>query len=46
VPDPTLPENLVKGRGRGLYIVRNYVDSLVFKGKGNLAIITKYHKVS
>jgi serine/threonine-protein kinase RsbW len=44
VPDPTLPENLVKGRGRGLYIVRNYVDSLVFKGKGNLVTITKFHR--
>ncbi|HMD67642.1 MAG TPA: SpoIIE family protein phosphatase [Chitinivibrionales bacterium] len=43
VPDPTLPENLVKDCGRGIYIVRNYADKLEFNEKGNRVTITKYH---
>jgi anti-sigma regulatory factor (Ser/Thr protein kinase) len=43
VPDPTLPENLVKDCGRGLYIVKNYADSMEFNQKGNRVTITKYH---
>lgn len=43
VPDPTLPENLVKDCGRGLYIVKNYADSMEFNEKGNRVTITKYH---
>jgi serine/threonine-protein kinase RsbW len=41
VPDPTLPENLVKDSGRGLFIVRCYVDSLSFNEKGNRITIVK-----
>jgi serine/threonine-protein kinase RsbW len=44
IPDPTLPENLVKDHGRGLYIVRNYVDEMVFNEKGNRILIWKYHR--
>ena len=40
IPDPTLPENLIKDCGRGLFIVRHYVDSL-FNDKGN----RHYHQV-
>jgi anti-sigma regulatory factor (Ser/Thr protein kinase) len=43
VPDPTLPENLIKDCGRGIYIARNYADSLAFNEKGNRVSITKYH---
>ncbi len=46
VPDPTLPENLEKDRGRGLFIVRNYVDELDFSPKGNRVTITKHHRES
>jgi anti-sigma regulatory factor (Ser/Thr protein kinase) len=42
VPDPTLPENLVKDHGRGLYIVNDYVDEMVFNEKGNRILIRKY----
>ena len=45
VPDPTLPENLIKGRGRGLYIVRNYVDAMEHNNKGNLVKISKLHGI-
>ena len=41
VPDPTLPENLIKDSGRGLYIVRCYVDDLYFNEKGNRVTIVK-----
>jgi serine/threonine-protein kinase RsbW len=45
VPDPTLPENLIKDCGRGLYIVKNYADSMEFNEKGNRVTITKYHVI-
>ncbi len=44
IPDPTLPENLVKDCGRGLFIVRHYVDSLTFNDKGNRVTIIRYHR--
>jgi anti-sigma regulatory factor (Ser/Thr protein kinase) len=43
LPDPTLPENLVKDHGRGLYIVNNYVDELEHNDTGNRVLIRKYH---
>jgi anti-sigma regulatory factor (Ser/Thr protein kinase) len=42
IPDPTLPENLIKDRGRGLYIVGHYVDEIHFNKKGNRILIRKY----
>lgn len=42
IPDPTLPENLIKDHGRGLYIVSNHVDELHFNKKGNRVLISKY----
>lgn len=43
IPDPTLPENLVKDCGRGLYIVQNYVDKVEFNEKGNRVTVIKHH---
>jgi anti-sigma regulatory factor (Ser/Thr protein kinase) len=43
IPDPTLPENIGKDCGRGLYIVRHYVDKIEFNPRGNRVAITKYH---
>lgn len=43
VPDPTLPENLNRDCGRGLYIVRHYVDKIEYNTCGNRVTITKYH---
>lgn len=43
VPDPTLPDNLIKDCGRGLYIVKSYADKVEFNEKGNRVTITKYH---
>ncbi len=42
VPDPTLPENLIKDHGRGIYIVRNYVDEIHFNKVGNRILICKH----
>lgn len=42
IPDPTLPENLTKDHGRGLYIIRNYVDEIHFNKRGNRILIRKY----
>jgi serine phosphatase RsbU (regulator of sigma subunit)/anti-sigma regulatory factor (Ser/Thr protein kinase) len=41
IPDPTLPENLAKDHGRGLYIVRNYVDELTYNESANRILIRK-----
>ena len=43
IPDPTLPENLEKDCGRGLFIVRSYIDKLEFNDRGNRVTIWKYH---
>ncbi|MCU0610010.1 MAG: ATP-binding protein, partial [Chitinispirillaceae bacterium] len=43
VPNPTLPENLAKCSGRGLYIVRHYVDKIDYSASGNRVTITKFH---
>jgi len=35
VPDPTIPENILKGSGRGIYIMQTLVDDLKFKFDSN-----------
>ena len=45
VPDPTTPENLSKNCGRGLFIVKHYVDTVEFNDKGNRVTVTRYHSV-
>lgn len=40
IPDPTLPENLEKPCGRGLFIVRHYVDSIEFNETGNRVTVS------
>ncbi|MCW8848750.1 MAG: ATP-binding protein [Melioribacteraceae bacterium] len=42
VPDPTKPENLLKGSGRGVHIMKSLVDSLEYKfsTKGTELILT------
>lgn len=42
IPDPTLPENITKDCGRGLFIVRHYVDEISFNEFGNRITITKF----
>jgi anti-sigma regulatory factor (Ser/Thr protein kinase) len=44
IPDPTLPENLKKDSGRGLYIVKKYVDTLKFNSLGNRITVIKNNR--
>jgi serine/threonine-protein kinase RsbW len=44
VSDPTIGENLMKGSGRGVYIVRKLIDKMEFNDKGNKVRLTKYLK--
>ncbi|MCX8010207.1 MAG: ATP-binding protein [Ignavibacteria bacterium] len=44
VPDPTLPENLLKDHGRGLFIMQHFVDEIYFDktDKGNSVYLVSY----
>ena len=45
VPNPLLSENLDKPSGRGIYLVREISDELIFHGKGNdIEIIKNWSK--
>ncbi len=44
VPDPTIEENLMKGSGRGVYIVRKLMDKMEFNDRGNKVRLIKYLK--
>ena len=35
VPDPTLPENLLKANGRGIFLMRKLLDEVHFNDQGN-----------
>ncbi len=39
LPDPTHPENIFNHHGRGVFITRNFVDSLEYNKKGNQATL-------
>jgi len=40
VPDPTLPENVDREEGRGLFVLRHLVDQVDFNDKGNAVCLT------
>ncbi len=35
LPDPTSPENLLKEGGRGIFLMKNLADDVVYDGSGN-----------
>ncbi|MFH1731185.1 MAG: ATP-binding protein [Planctomycetota bacterium] len=41
VPDPTLPENIFREGGRGVFLMRNLCDDVCFNDKGNQVTIVK-----
>lgn len=41
VPPPTSPENLLKEHGRGLFLMRHYMDEVTFNSKGNSVTLVK-----
>jgi serine/threonine-protein kinase RsbW len=34
VPDPVAPENLLKRSGRGIFLIRNFIDEVQFRNAG------------
>lgn len=40
VPDPTLPENIGREDGRGLFVLRHLVDRVTINEKGNAVCLT------
>ena len=41
VPDPTLAENLERPCGRGVMLMRHYMTTVHFNGRGNVVSMTK-----
>ena len=35
IPDPTLPDNISKSRGRGIFLMRSLMDEVRFNDQGN-----------
>ncbi|MDD5504354.1 MAG: ATP-binding protein [Candidatus Omnitrophica bacterium] len=44
VPDPTLDENILKGSGRGVFLIKYLMDELKFNKRGNRITMVKYLK--
>ena len=44
VPDPTAPENLERPCGRGLMLMRHYMNEVAFNGRGNSVSMTKHFR--
>jgi serine/threonine-protein kinase RsbW len=40
IPDPTLPENIERENGRGLFVLRHLVDRVTINEKGNSVCLT------
>jgi len=36
IKDPTAPENLLDEHGRGVYVMQNLADEILYKGSGNI----------
>ncbi len=43
LPNPLDNENLLKDHGRGVYIVKTYMDEVHFNKKGNRILVKKFH---
>ncbi|HJZ60138.1 MAG TPA: ATP-binding protein [Gemmataceae bacterium] len=41
VPDPTLPENLERGSGRGVFLIRGFMTEVQYHGCGNTVTMSK-----
>lgn len=44
LPDPTDPENLLKASGRGIMLIRTFLDEVTFNEKGNEVTLIKRRK--
>ena len=43
VPDPLAPENLLKPRGRGIFLTRRFVDEVGYEFDGGTVMILRKH---
>ena len=43
LPDPTLDENLERRSGRGILLIRSYMDEVAFSDKGNEIRMVKFN---
>ena len=41
LPDPTAPENVAQVNGRGLFLIRTFMDDVRFNERGNEITMTK-----
>jgi serine/threonine-protein kinase RsbW len=41
VPDPTLPENIEKGCGRGVFLIRGFMTEVTYHAPGNVVTMSK-----
>jgi serine/threonine-protein kinase RsbW len=39
LPDPTAPENILKENGRGVYLMQNLADDVVFEEEGKTVLL-------
>lgn len=46
IPDPTLPENLTKEGGRGLFLMRAYMDEVTYCDAGNRVRLLRRRKAA
>lgn len=46
VPDPTLEENLENTSGRGVMLIRTFMDEVVYNKKGNSVQLFKHRRLS
>ena len=43
--DPTLPENVSQVNGRGLFLIRTFMDEVRFNERGNEITMTKHRGI-
>jgi serine/threonine-protein kinase RsbW len=41
LPDPTVDENILRGNGRGVFLIRHLMDKVAFNEKGNAITMRK-----
>jgi serine/threonine-protein kinase RsbW len=42
IPDPRIAENLYRTHGRGLFLIRSYMDVVEYNGRGNRVRMVRY----
>ena len=46
LPDPTDPENIARAHGRGILLIRTFMDSIEYNAKGNQVTLVKRKSVA